>query len=109
MIEWDEQKQVAKYGNHASVIAANVVSVLKKKQPSALYHGAYELISISNGKAGFPVRRFDTTTNIFTAQGLYLLANILGADVWKLGVSDGEVEGPLSFLDSQELRPFIIE
>ena len=45
-----QQKQVAKYGDHASVIAANVVTLLKGKQPSALYRGAYELISISNGK-----------------------------------------------------------
>ncbi len=50
VIEWDQQKQVAKYGDHASVIAANVVTLLKGKQPSALYRGAYELISISNGK-----------------------------------------------------------
>jgi len=51
-IEWDEQKQVAKCHSHASVIASNVVTVLKKKQPMALYKGCYELISISNGKHG---------------------------------------------------------
>ncbi|KAF8965465.1 FAD/NAD-P-binding domain-containing protein [Flammula alnicola] len=51
-IAWDEQKQVSKYGTHASIIANNVVSVLKKRQPSSLYRGAYEMISISNGKQG---------------------------------------------------------
>ncbi|KAF8154820.1 hypothetical protein B0H34DRAFT_538842 [Crassisporium funariophilum] len=52
VIEWDEQKQVTKYSLHASVIAQNVMAVLNKKQPSALYHGNYELISITNGKGG---------------------------------------------------------
>jgi NADH dehydrogenase FAD-containing subunit len=51
-IEWDEQKQVGKYAEHASVIAANIVTLLKKKQPSALYHGQYEMIFLSNGKEG---------------------------------------------------------
>ncbi|KDR73133.1 hypothetical protein GALMADRAFT_142280 [Galerina marginata CBS 339.88] len=51
-IEWDEQKQVDKYQKHASVIVTNIVSVLRKKQPSALYHGSFEMISISNGKNG---------------------------------------------------------
>ncbi|KAF9471446.1 FAD/NAD-P-binding domain-containing protein [Pholiota conissans] len=49
-IAWEEQKQFAKYGSHASVIANNVVSVLKNKQPSSLYHGNYELICITNGR-----------------------------------------------------------
>ncbi|KAF8908222.1 hypothetical protein CPB84DRAFT_1674434 [Gymnopilus junonius] len=51
-IEWDEQKQVTKYDYHASVIASNIATLLKKKQPSALYRGCYEMISISNGKRG---------------------------------------------------------
>jgi NADH dehydrogenase FAD-containing subunit len=51
-IEWDEQKQVGKYADHASVIAANIVTLLKKKQPGALYHGQYEMIFLSNGKEG---------------------------------------------------------
>ena len=51
-IEWDEQKQVTKYSLHASIIARNVVSVLNKQQPPALYQGTYEMISISNGKVG---------------------------------------------------------
>ena len=52
MIEWDEQKQVTKYSVHASIIARNVISVLEKKQPPALYQGTYEMISITNGKVG---------------------------------------------------------
>ncbi|KAF8178480.1 hypothetical protein BJ912DRAFT_664608 [Pholiota molesta] len=49
-IEWDEQKQVAKYPAHASVIANNIVTLLKNQQPSDLYRGSYELIFITNGK-----------------------------------------------------------
>ncbi|KAF9043095.1 FAD/NAD-P-binding domain-containing protein [Panaeolus papilionaceus] len=51
-IEWDEQKQVSKYSSHANVIAHNVIQLLAKKQPSALYPGSFELISISNGRNG---------------------------------------------------------
>ena len=54
-IEWDEQKQVTKYKAHASVIVENILSLLKKKQPVALYPGSYELISISNGKVSADV------------------------------------------------------
>ena len=50
MIEWDEQKQVTKYSAHASIIVRNVMAVLEKKQPPALYQGTYEMISITNGK-----------------------------------------------------------
>ena len=52
MIEWDEQKQVTKYSAHASIIVRNVMAVLEKKQPPALYQGTYEMISITNGKVG---------------------------------------------------------
>ncbi|KAF8811277.1 FAD/NAD(P)-binding domain-containing protein [Phlegmacium glaucopus] len=52
VIEWDEQKQVSKYSTHASIITRNVISVLEKKQPAALYEGSYEMISIANGKQG---------------------------------------------------------
>jgi hypothetical protein len=50
VIEWDEQKQVTKYSIHASIISRNVIALLKKKQPPALYQGTYEMISITNGK-----------------------------------------------------------
>lgn len=52
MIEWDEQKQVTKYSVHASIISRNVIALLKKKQPPALYQGTHEMISITNGKVG---------------------------------------------------------
>lgn len=52
MIEWDEQKQVMKYSVHASIIARNVIAVLNKRQPPALYQGTHEMISITNGKVG---------------------------------------------------------
>jgi len=52
VIEWDEQKQVTKYSVHASIISRNVIALLKKKQPPALYEGTHEMISITNGKGG---------------------------------------------------------
>ena len=89
MIEWDEQKQLTKYSIHASVIARNVISVLNKQQPPALYAGTYEMISIANGKVGDNV---SCTSQPFVAQffflarGIYLLEHILGAYIWGLGV-----------------------
>ena len=50
MIEWDEQKQVTKYSVHASIITRNIIALLNKKQPPALYQGTHEMISITNGK-----------------------------------------------------------
>jgi len=52
VIEWDEQKLVTKYTTHASIITRNIISVLNKKQPAALYEGSHEFISITNGKVG---------------------------------------------------------
>lgn len=66
-IEWDEQKQVAKYPAHASVIANNIVTLLKNQQPSDLYRGAYELIFVTNGRVNGSVIgwRLDLATNMF--------------------------------------------
>ena len=50
MIEWDEQKQLTKCAVHASIIARNVISVLKRQQPPILYQGSNEMITITNGK-----------------------------------------------------------
>lgn len=50
IIDWDEQKQAVKYTAHAKVVAANVIAVLKEKQPNALYKGCYERTVIANGK-----------------------------------------------------------
>jgi predicted carbohydrate-binding protein with CBM5 and CBM33 domain len=50
VIDWDEQKQAIKYVAHAKVVVDNVISVLKDRQPNALYKGCYEAIVIANGK-----------------------------------------------------------
>jgi hypothetical protein len=63
-IEWDEQKQVTKYKAHASVIVDNIISLLKKRQPVALYPGSYELISISNGKVSPDIHRSTCTVEL---------------------------------------------
>ncbi|THH12799.1 hypothetical protein EW146_g7352 [Bondarzewia mesenterica] len=49
-IEWDEQKQLAKYAKHGDVVVANVLSYLAHTAPSAEYKGNPELIVITNGK-----------------------------------------------------------
>lgn len=38
----------------------------------------------------------------------YLLANLLGANIWRLGVHNGEVEGSLPFLDPQKFGFVIV-
>ncbi|KAI0315262.1 FAD/NAD-P-binding domain-containing protein [Amylostereum chailletii] len=50
-IDWDEQKQLAKYQKHGEIVAANVLAYLKGVTPSKEYTGSPELIIITNGKA----------------------------------------------------------
>ncbi|ETW87003.1 hypothetical protein HETIRDRAFT_30822 [Heterobasidion irregulare TC 32-1] len=49
-IDWDEQKQVAKYPAHGDVIIKNVLAVLEKRTSTAQYKGGPELIIVTNGK-----------------------------------------------------------
>ncbi|EIW87029.1 FAD/NAD(P)-binding domain-containing protein [Coniophora puteana RWD-64-598 SS2] len=53
IIEWKEQKQAAKTGSHAAIVAANVLSLLGGST-SALksYKGSPELILVTNGRNG---------------------------------------------------------
>ncbi|KAI0068109.1 FAD/NAD-P-binding domain-containing protein [Artomyces pyxidatus] len=48
--DWKEQKQIAKYDAHATVIVANVLTQLAGGTPSKVYKGSYELILITNGR-----------------------------------------------------------
>ncbi|KAI0064298.1 FAD/NAD(P)-binding domain-containing protein [Artomyces pyxidatus] len=52
VIEWDEQKQVAKAPKHGEVVVANVLSYLSGTRPGKEYKGQPELIIITNGKTG---------------------------------------------------------
>ncbi|KAJ8487258.1 hypothetical protein ONZ51_g4281 [Trametes cubensis] len=52
IIEWKEQKQAAKAGTHAAVVAANVVSFLEGKPYKKVYKGSYEMILIPLGRTG---------------------------------------------------------
>lgn len=50
IIDWTEQKQIAKLMWHVPVIVANVVSFLNGVAPTKKYAGAPEIIVITNGK-----------------------------------------------------------
>ena len=50
VIDWDEQKQAAKYGAHAAVIVANILSATAGKTPVAKYKGSFELMAVTDGK-----------------------------------------------------------
>ncbi|KAF8625977.1 hypothetical protein AX17_006701 [Amanita inopinata Kibby_2008] len=51
VIEWEEQKQLSKALAHADMIAKNVMSTLKGVDPTAIYKGSREIISLSIGKS----------------------------------------------------------
>ncbi|KAF9567232.1 FAD/NAD(P)-binding domain-containing protein [Agrocybe pediades] len=52
-IEWKEQKQAGKVGNHAAVVLANVLAILGvSKKALVNYKGSNEMIVITNGKNG---------------------------------------------------------
>jgi len=52
IIHWDEQKQLFKTSGQASVIAANILSVLGGSEPRKNYKSGPEMILVTNGKNG---------------------------------------------------------
>ena len=50
VVDFPEQKQVAKYPGHASVVAPNVLSVLSGTEPKKVYKGGFEAIFITLGQ-----------------------------------------------------------
>lgn len=53
-IDWQEQKQATKAGNHAVVIAQNILSLLSLTKKALIpYKGSPEIIIITNGKVCF--------------------------------------------------------
>jgi NADH dehydrogenase FAD-containing subunit len=50
IIDWTEQKQIAKLIWHVPVVVANVASFLNGVAPMKKYAGASEIIVITNGK-----------------------------------------------------------
>ncbi|KAG2076890.1 FAD/NAD(P)-binding domain-containing protein [Suillus decipiens] len=52
IIDWNEQKQIAKLKWHVPVVVTNVVSFLNGVTPTKKYAGAPEMIVITNGKKG---------------------------------------------------------
>ena len=55
IIDWKEQKQAFKAGGHASIITANILSLLNGSKPQKNYKSGPEMILVTNGKVGFDV------------------------------------------------------
>ncbi|KII93171.1 hypothetical protein PLICRDRAFT_26482 [Plicaturopsis crispa FD-325 SS-3] len=51
-IDWAEQKQAAKAGTHAGIVAANILSYVAGQAPAKVYKGSFELIVVTNGRGG---------------------------------------------------------
>jgi len=51
VIDWVEQKQLAKTYGHADTVVTNVLSLLAQKDPVALYKGSWEMIVVTLGKS----------------------------------------------------------
>ncbi|PPQ86154.1 hypothetical protein CVT25_002905 [Psilocybe cyanescens] len=52
VLDWDEVKQLAKYGNHVKTVLKNVLSILEGKKAGARYKSMFEAILVSNGVEG---------------------------------------------------------
>jgi len=52
IIDWKEQKQAFKAGGHASIITANILSLLNGSKPQKNYKTGPEVILITNGRNG---------------------------------------------------------
>ncbi|KAF9647860.1 FAD/NAD(P)-binding domain-containing protein [Thelephora ganbajun] len=52
IIDWNEQKQLFKIGGHASVIMANILSLLSGSKPQKQYKTGPEVIVVTNGRGG---------------------------------------------------------
>lgn len=50
IIDWNEQKQAFKAGSHASIITANILSLLSGSEPQKSYKTGPEMILVTNGK-----------------------------------------------------------
>jgi len=53
IIDWKEQKQAFKAGSHASIITANILSLLNGSKPQKQYKTGPEVILVTNGRVSF--------------------------------------------------------
>lgn len=53
ILDWREQKQAGKVGNHAAVVGSNLVSFLTGKPQAKVYKGSMEMIVVPIGKVCF--------------------------------------------------------
>ncbi|KZP31536.1 FAD/NAD(P)-binding domain-containing protein [Athelia psychrophila] len=51
-IAWPETKAATKVQQQRGVVAANILSAIRRRPPTAVYKGGIELILLTNGKAG---------------------------------------------------------
>ena len=95
-IDWDEQKQVAKYPAHGDVIITNVLAVLEKRTSTAQYKGGPELIIVTNGKVRMVKlqvsRRDYSQVPNFTERRRGLLGLPVGHCAWELVCEDAQIE-----------------
>ena len=75
IIDWEEQKQAAKVGTHASVVAANVLSFVSGQPVKKVYGGSPELIIVPVGKVAF--RSFAAVLSMLTTQLCRLLDRVI--------------------------------
>ncbi|KAJ3561675.1 hypothetical protein NP233_g10050 [Leucocoprinus birnbaumii] len=52
VIDWKEQKQAFKAGNHAAVVVANVLALINGQKNLKRYSGSPEFLFVTNGKNG---------------------------------------------------------
>ena len=95
-IDWDEQKQVAKYPAHGDVIIKNVLAILEKRTSTAQYKGGPELIIVTNGKVRMVKlqvsRRDYSQVPNFTECRRGLLGLPVGHCAWELVCEDAQIE-----------------
>lgn len=95
MLTQDVTSVVGKYGDHASVVAANVLSFLEGKKPVKVYKGAKEHILITNGKvSASPIpSRLDSFPHSTTSTDLFDTIQNKGAAYVSLFAGYGVVLG----------------
>ena len=60
IIDWKEQKQAFKAGNHASVVTANLLSLLDGSKPGKQYKTGPEMILVTNGRVSYGLFSFES-------------------------------------------------
>ena len=86
IIDWEEQKQAAKVGTHASVVAANVLSFVSGQPVKKVYGGSPEIIIVPVGKVAF--RSFAAVLKYADCQTLQTIGQGYLGFLWGILVGD---------------------